>query len=79
MNRMIRAVFRVVLGQPLAQPVNLNPNNGILFLIELRRPPQRIDRDAVLLDLARGALEGLFANVGQDLRQTRRAIENSRS
>src|SRR5262249_12833288 len=36
-NRVVRSVRLVVFAQTIAQPVELNANNGILFLVEARR------------------------------------------
>ena len=66
----------IVFRKTFPEPVYLDTNNGILLLIKIRRPPERIDCDVVFLNTVRGAFKILGTDVRQDLRQTRRPFEN---
>ena len=65
MNFVARPGTFVILAQPLPKPVRLNPDNRVFFLIERRRSPQRLYRDAVLLKLFGLAAKMTFADVSK--------------
>ncbi len=59
--------------------MSLHPYDRVSFLIEPGGPSQCFNSDVVLFDLLGGTLEILLANVGENLREIRRAVENTRS
>ena len=74
---MVRPVGLVVFAQPLAQAMGLHADDGIALLVEIGRTPEGLHRDVVFLDLLGGAFEIFGADVGQQLRQVRGAVENA--
>ena len=65
-NIVVRSLGRIVVLQPLAQPVSLDPDNRILFLIEILPATERLDGDVVFLNLIRLTGEVSFADIYQE-------------
>src|SRR2546423_1436481 len=78
-QRMTGSLLLVVIRQSLPETIELHPYNRIAFLVEIGGPTQRVYGDAVFLNFVCGALKVLLADIGQQLRQTGRTIENSGS
>ena len=76
-DAVVGALGRVVFAQTLAQTVSLYANDGVVLLIELRRPAQGFDGDIVLLDLPRRTLEVLLTDVGEHICEIGSTIEDA--
>src|SRR5271154_794614 len=64
-NRMLRSGAPIVVVQPLSQRVSSDSDNGVHLRIKIRRAPESLHGDVVLLNFSRRTLEVLFTDVGQ--------------
>src|SRR5579883_1694667 len=69
LHRVAGAFVQVVFVQPFAKAMELDANDGIALGVELGRPAERIDGDAVFLNLIGSAVEVLGTDIAEKLRQ----------